>query len=192
MTLPSVAVWRRLDLDHGLGFARLGETRAGYEAHGLEVASHGGADWAVRFRVVVGRDWRTEAAEVEVVQAERVRRVTFDVGADEVWRVDGAADDALAGCLDIDIAATPFTNTLPVKRLGLAVGASADIDVVWVGVPDLAVERGRQRYTRLPAESGHRYEYLSLSGNVGPPYVLTLDDDDVVIDYERFARRVSA
>lgn len=120
-----------------------------------------------------------------------MRRVSFEVGADGIWSVDGEPADALRGCLDIDVAATPFTNTLPIKRLGLEVGASASFDVVWVGVPDVAVERGRQRYTRLPGD-GRRYEYVSLSGTLGPSHVLTCDDNDLVIDYERFARRVGA
>ena len=192
MALPAAATWRRLDLDEGLGFARLAETASGYEAEGLETASHRGRDWAVRFRIVIGRDWRTEAADIDVVEAEHARRLSFAVNADGIWRVDGEPDDELRGCLDIDVAATPFTNTLPIKRLALAIGESADIDVAWVGVPDVAVKRGRQRYTRLPADVGPRYEYLSLSGNVGRPYVLTLDDNDLVIDYERFARRVTA
>ncbi len=36
------------------------------------------------------------------------------------WRkADGTALPQFDGCVDIDLAGTPFTNTLPIRRLGL-------------------------------------------------------------------------
>lgn len=47
------------------------------------------------------------------------------------WRAaHGTGRDELAGCLDVDLRATPYSNTMPVRRLGLDVGASATIHVV--------------------------------------------------------------
>src|SRR5450432_3009411 len=45
----------------------------------------------------------------------------------------------LAGCLDVDISATPFTNTLPIKRLQWQVGQVETFSMVYVHIPDLAL-----------------------------------------------------
>ncbi|EYB66597.1 hypothetical protein DEIPH_ctg084orf0010 [Deinococcus phoenicis] len=65
----------------------------------------------------------------------------------------------LEGCTDVDLQATPLTNTLPIRRLGLEVGGSAVLRAAWIGVPSLDVRAVRQRYTRLAAEL-YRYENL--------------------------------
>jgi len=64
---------------------------------------------------------------------------------------------AVAGCLDVDLAFTPATNILPLRRLRLAVGESREMTAAWVRFPDLSVEPLAQRYTRLD-EGRVRYE----------------------------------
>jgi len=63
------------------------------------------------------------------------------------------------GCTDVDIRMTPFTNTLPLRRLGLSLGESGDLRAAWVDVPSLEVRSARQRYTRT-GETTYRYEDL--------------------------------
>lgn len=65
----------------------------------------------------------------------------------------------LHGCTDVDIRATPFTNTLPLHRLGLRVGEDHEVRAVWVDVPSLEVQAACQRYTRT-GDTTYRYENL--------------------------------
>ena len=58
--------------------------------------------------------------------------------------------DTLSGCVDIDISATPLTNTLPINRLGLKETEAETIRVAYVSVPTLALDVHEQRYMRLP------------------------------------------
>jgi hypothetical protein len=53
--------------------------------------------------------------------------------------------------IDVDLGFSPLTNSLPIWRYDLDVGESREIDVAWVLFPSLAVERGRQTYTRTGA-----------------------------------------
>ncbi len=62
---------------------------------------------------------------------------------------EGVWIPALDGCLDVDLALTASTNTLPIRRLGLAVGAAAEIAVAYVEAPELKLRPRRQIYTRL-------------------------------------------
>ena len=53
----------------------------------------------------------------------------------------------LAGCLDVDISATPFTNTLALRRLDLQPGENASLTVAYVKLPELTFRPVSQRYS---------------------------------------------
>src|SRR5712664_99467 len=42
-----------------------------------------------------------------------------------------------ANVCDIDLAVTPATNTLPIRRLNLEVGQSQEVTAAWLKFPDL-------------------------------------------------------
>ena len=64
--------------------------------------------------------------------------------------MNGAHRPDLDGCTDIDLHATPFTNSLPIRRLQLDPGTGADVTVAMVDVETLGVLPVRQRYEHLP------------------------------------------
>ena len=70
--------------------------------------------------------------------------------------MNGAHRPELDGCYDIDLACTPFTNTLPIRRLPLHVGDSAELPVVTVDVETLDVRAATHRYMRLDT---HRWTF---------------------------------
>lgn len=82
------------------------------------------------------------------------------------------------GCADIDIALTPFTNTIPIERLHLKTGESGIIDVVYIDPLEGKLSPAQQRYTRL--EVG-RYRYESLSTKFVSE--LSVDSDGIVLNY---------
>jgi hypothetical protein len=67
----------------------------------------------------------------------------------------------LDGCIDIDISATPFTNTLPIRRLQLERGAAQVLRVAYIPVPALKPGAVEQRYTCLQPNQLCRYEGLT-------------------------------
>ncbi len=91
----------------------------------------------------------------------------------------------VTGCLDVDLGITPSTNTLPIRRLNLSVGESAEVTAAWVRFPDLSVEPLRQRYTRLDANC-YRYE-----SDTGFSTDLTVDDLGLVMSYAGGWERVA-
>jgi len=95
----------------------------------------------------------------------------------------------LPGCLDIDIYPSPFTNTLPIRRLAAVPGEPVALDVAFVALPDLAVHAARQEYTLLERrDGGARWRFRSLdSGFVAE---LPVDRDGLVLDYPGIARRL--
>jgi len=88
----------------------------------------------------------------------------------------------------IDLSTTPFSNTLPIRRLALPLDAASVIRVVYISIPELSVEAFDQEYTRLvPAAPPRRFRYRSLAS--GFTAELAVDADGLVIDYPGLWRR---
>jgi len=104
---------------------------------------------------------------------------------------DGEPVPALDGCIDVDISATPFTNTLPIRRLGLKPGEAANLKVAYLAIPEMRVEPARQRYTCLERDDqGGLYRYESLDGEfAGFTADLPVDAGGLVLDYPGLFRR---
>ncbi|WP_017571054.1 putative glycolipid-binding domain-containing protein [Nocardiopsis halotolerans] len=182
------AVWTRTDVSEGLGLGTLIPEPCGYRLEAGETVVVGEERFFTRFSVRTDLAWTTREVSAEVLSSHGLESVTLNVRGGHWSGADGTRLPELVGCLDVDVAATPLTNTLPIRRLGLRPGEYRDIAVAWIDIPSLRVRRVRQRYTRHPAEEGlERYTYRDpLHGE----YRLSVDGDGVVVDYERFARRL--
>lgn len=125
-------------------------------SRGVEIEEEG-VFARLRYRIDCDSEWRTRAAWIEG-EAEG-QPVRFALSADGMgqWARDGHVLAELAGALDVDLGFTPATNTLPIRRLALAVGESAPVRSAWLRFPELRLELLEQRYTR-EAEQVYRYE----------------------------------
>jgi hypothetical protein len=68
----------------------------------------------------------------------------------------------VTGCLDVDLAFTPATNLLPIRRLDLPIGASQPAAAAWLTFPELSLRRLDQAYGR---RGEREYAYESLGGS---------------------------
>ena len=98
--------------------------------------------------------------------------------------MNGAHRVELDGCYDIDLACTPFTHSLPIRRLPLLVGDSADLRVVTVDVETLAVQVAAHRYTRLDT---HRWRF----GRGEDSTEFDVDEHGLLLDLPGRFRRLS-
>jgi hypothetical protein len=89
----------------------------------------------------------------------------------------------LGGCRDVDLAFTPATNTLPIRRLGLDVGDAANVGAAWVRWPELDVVPAQQRYERLTADR-YRFTQNGFSAEI------TIDSDGLVREYADIWRAI--
>lgn len=98
---------------------------------------------------------------------------------------EGNEIPALKDCIDIDISLTPFTNTLPVRRLNLSAGSTEDIRVLYFKLPEGEFCAMEQRYTNI---DGRFYKYENIDG--GYAAMLELDEEGMVIFYPGRWQRV--
>ena len=140
------------------------------------------------YRLTWDESWRLRDAELVVATDQATRSLSLQTDGQGHWRHrDGAAIADLDGCLDIDIWPTPFTNSFPIRREPMAVGARREFRMAWISAPDLTVQAKPQAYTRL---ADRLYLYESLDGS-GFKAELAVDADGIVLDYPELFRRVT-
>lgn len=142
---------------------------------------HGETRNACLFSVECDADWRFRHALVDIVGGARIEIVFQPPGG---WTLNGETLEGFEEAVEIDFVATPFTNTLPIRRLNLGVGQSASIITAWIDFPSLEVIPDPQRYTRI-AKNTYRFESLDSDFKRD----IDVDADGFVVDYpELFAR----
>ena len=184
--MTTTVVWQALAWP-GLEHLRIHADGEGIDADGVVLAVDG-RPIRLHYRLRCDRDWT--ARELTLEEADLGTSMSFrSDGAGHWTDGNGRAIDELAGCIDVDVAATPFTNTLPIRRLGLDVGASRDLRMLYVLVPEMTVSAADQRYTCLARdENGGIYRYESGSFQAE----LVVDADGLVIEYPGLWLRVPA
>lgn len=178
----------------GVEHLRLSLGPAGAIADGVVVGVEEGRAFRVRYLIRCDAGWRVREVRVEALEIDADEVVLLADGAGRWTDGRGEPLPELDGCLDVDLSATPFTNTLPIRRLGLRPGESAELAVAYVAVPGLGVEAVRQRYGCLEVgPDGGRYRYESPPDEGLPEgFVaeLVVDGDGLVADYPGLFRRV--
>jgi len=162
----------------GLEHLVLGQTNEGIIAQGVVI----GDDFGASYRIACDAAWRVRHAIIDVAGGGHLE---LFADGDGQWRGgDGAVIEVLAGCIDIDLTASCFTNTLPIRRLGDSLGERQVIDVAWVWIPELKVEKAQQAYTRL-GMNAYRFESLGSAFCAD----LRVDDDGLVVQYPGLFKR---
>jgi uncharacterized protein len=160
----------------------------GLRAESLVVVAFDGDVLRVRYTILCDRAYRFQAATVVLERVGEVRRRVIAHEPERGWRVDGAARPDLDGCADIDLMATPFTNTLPIRRLAPWSAAPVAMKVAYIRVPDLDVAAAEQEYTcRDVGGAPSRFTYRNVAS--GFTAELSIDRDGIVVDYGGIWRR---
>ena len=105
-------------------------------------------------------------------------------GSGRWGEMNGAHRTELDGAYDIAMRCTPFSHTLPIRRLPLLVGHTAELPVVLVDPETLEVRTTLHRYTRL-GERHWRHE----ESDHAPAVEFEVDEYGLVLDIpDRFRR----
>ncbi len=153
--LPAPILWRRLDVP-------------GHDAAGVEIGSggavlsgmavfHEGAPTALAYVVRADRDWQTFEAYVHGGRGREAIDLRLRRDAAGTWTLNDVPCPAVQGCIDLDLSFTPATNLLPLRRLELAVGRSAEVRSAWLEWPEVRLTPLVQRYLRQ-SETEYGYE----------------------------------
>jgi hypothetical protein len=136
----------------------------------------------LRYEITCDANWNVKELDLALLSGNR-KSIKIQADGQGHWSTyNGGPIPSLHGCIDVDISATPFTNTLPIRRLKLQPGQSAELLVAYVLIPHMDLMPARQRYTCLELNnSGGLYKYESLESDFSAE--LPVDNDGLVIDY---------
>lgn len=107
--------------------------------------------------------------------------------------INGVVRDELEGCFDLAVDCTPFTFSIPIRALGLAIGAAATIAIASVDVDTLGITVSEQCYERLAARRWRvstRARQADVGAEVGLDVELDVDEHGLVLDLPGRFRRV--
>ena len=180
MTTRRVA-WRRSDDVPADELCTLTLRDGGLSLVGTVLGAEGGLPVRIEYQVMADGTGMTTAVHVRDLRGFVVRTIALARDARGGWTVDGKPAPLLGRCTDVDLGCSPSTNTLPIRRLRLGVGASHTIQAAWVRFPELTVVKAAQPYTRVDALT---YRYAS--GDFQAK--LTVDDDGLVTAYAAWQR----
>jgi hypothetical protein len=184
--LKRVVVWKNLLLD-GRDYCGLWRPAEGWLLKGTVVGVlKDQRPLLANYEIHCDEKWRTHRVQVERTIGSDVKTLSLSVESRGAWRSSGQELPALRGCDDVDLAMTPATNTLPIRRLDLHIGHSESVIAAWVKFPELTVEPLSQRYTQL-AKDTYRYE-----SNTGFSAEIVVDDLGLVITYPGGWERIAA
>ena len=182
--------WSAPGLEHLQVFSQA----EGIAADGLILGVKEQEPFRVRYEIHCDQLWKVRTVHISLLSGPR-QSLTLLTDGEGSWATEsGQAVSSLKGCFDVDISATPFTNTLPIRRLALQSGSSATLSMVYITVPQLQIQVTEQRYTCLETtSSGSRYLFESLENGVTTfTAELPVDQDGLVWNYPELFRRVGA
>lgn len=149
--------WRHLDHE-GLELTRVVFTPSLIDVTGRVISHFEGKDFALDYSLELDVGWQLLRADLRLIDGHSLTLRRSDAGH---W-LNGyeVKMPALDGATDIDIFATPLTNSLPINRLKLAEGEEAEVAVIHIADPKLQPFKAEQCYRRAGPQ---HYEYESLT-----------------------------
>ncbi len=149
-------------------------------------------------------DFVTKSLQVEATGEGWARRLRLSHGGDGAWECEAEEDgtvrlpspggdlDAVRGARDCDLALSPLTNLMPIRRHAPHERpGELDFLMAWVSVPDLGVHASEQRYEHVrKTEDQAVVRYVDLGTHLYFTSELELDGDGLVLVYPGLARRV--
>jgi hypothetical protein len=171
----STALWERSDrLFMELG--RLDRVGDRYELSGMALYRGRSGPTAVTYRIETDDRWRTREVELTLDEPTGTQSMSLRANGTGRWWRNGAPLDLPFPCLDVDLAISPSTNILPIRRLELAVGDSGVASVLWVQVPSFAARAVEHTYERVERNA---YRFKGRFGS----YKIDVDDNGMVLDF---------
>ncbi len=143
-----------------------------------------GKIYQVEYRIETNRNWETLFLELNCQHNNSIQHVKLESDGKGNWMKNGQTADQFKGCIDVDIPLTPFTNTLPIRRLKLSKNQSQEIRVVYCDLLAQEIKPVHQRYTCL---SNSEYHYENVPNDFEA--TIQVDESGLVVDYPSLFER---
>lgn len=141
--------------------------------------------YRVEYIIRLDRSWQTFYCLVKSQIDHQSKKIEF-IKNKNGWTLNGQFRPEFNACLDIDIALTPFTNSLPINRLKLKQGQESKVDVIYIDILENNIQHVKQKYSRI-ADRTYRYENIPNDFEAK----IQVDSAGLVIDYPQLFKRTA-
>jgi hypothetical protein len=142
------------------------------------IGEEGGQQYGVDYTIICASDWTVRSFKIENTKGQDLS-LNSD-GEGNWYNQDGTNRREITGAIDIDLSGTPFTNTLPIRRMDKHQrGYSQRYKVLYIPFSTLIPKLDRQQYTCLKPYSRYRYEPLAREYSAE----LNVDENGIVENY---------
>ena len=141
----------------------------------------------VTYHIETNQNWETTLVKINCQHDNYTQSIELESEGDGNWLMNGVKSELLKGCMDLDIPLTPFTNTLPIRRLKLSPGRSQEVKVIYCDLLKQEIKPVCQRYTCL---SNSEYHYENVPNDFEA--TILVDEFGLVIDYPYLFVRTKA
>lgn len=181
-------VWQRWE-EPGIEHLYLREENDQVIADGMIVGVIDDQLMRLRYEVQCDLAYQFQTVHVQMLQPFQ-RTLMLTRSHEGIWR-DGEQKilPDLAGAFEIDLTVSPFTNTLPIRRLHPAIDQPVEIVVAYIDLPAFTIRPERQLYTLIRTSSTdntYRFEQSSIEYTQD----IRVDSQGYVIDYPGLFQRV--
>ena len=145
----------------GADFCSLARTGTGWELSGVALGMLQRQAFRAAYLVACDARWQTREVAVEFDWGKSSRSLKLRADRQARWWAGRREIAAFRGCRDVDLFFTPATNTLPIRRLRLKAGQTANVTAAWISNPQFDLRPLAQTYARL---ARNRYRYASDTG----------------------------
>lgn len=177
--LPTDVIWRPAT---GVGYEHL-KIREGANRVHINSLVIGMLDdvtlTRIQYEIVLDSNWVTREVSMGIMGEEGALHLSTD-GKGNWTNEVGEPIPELFGCIDIDISCTPFTNTLPIRRLSYSPREAQSIQVAYFSAHELTYRQVEQQYTLLESKgdsSVYQYRAGAFVENI------TVDTNGLVVNY---------
>jgi uncharacterized protein len=153
-------------------------TSSGVDVNSVIIGKYEGRIYRVDYHIKTNPDWETQYVQITSRHSNREQYYRLHSDGAGNWIADGQRIGQFDGCFDVDIAVTPFTNTLPINRLRLHTRETKHIRVIYFDLLQQQVRAVDQVYKRISEE---KYHYENVPNDFEAD--ITIDENGLVVDY---------
>jgi uncharacterized protein len=157
---------------------RIEQKSGGWRLTGSAVFMEVGDPCQLDYTIECDAGWHTRSARVRGFAGTEPVEIEIDVDGSQRWRLNGVEQMDVAGALDVDLAFTPATNKLAIRRLDLPIAGMGEVRSAWLPFPEVVLSPLDQIYRRT-ADDRLLYEAPTLDFQAE----LTINGDGIVISY---------
>lgn len=162
-------------------------SETGSEITSTIIGSYQGKIYQVAYHIKTNEHWETVFVAITSRHSNQTQKIQLEGDGKGNWTSNGTEAKQFRGCIDVDIALTPFTNTLPIRRLKLHQQQEQVIQVIYIDLIDQRILPVRQLYRCLSATE---YHYENIPNDFEARVVV--DESGFVVDYPSLFVRTAA